>query len=670
MPVPFRPLCAPVPLHVHTAAIPSSHALPPSFCPPPPLLASVHPPSCRHTLVLSTDGVGMNHTAVREHHITSRRSTGSSHPATPVAPTPRRSGGPIPYYSPSAVLHPHLSTFWSALLDRFIDVFKWILPIYYAALPPADPAALATVPRGGHVLVPSGLCSVRSSAFLGVFVIIYLGMPMLPARVKTPILYLTPTIVYVVAWAVEVLANVGRASGVRDGRQRKANPMYLDLLSLQQFVPHCGSDARRSRSSQEGGRRRWIGYWQSSQPIVPAARLLLNRQPITYFGRLELSLALEGHAEAAEWEEARGRPRALSPVGCLFGVAVDVTLPRFSPADLPFLFTRPAPRRAELWVSDDAPTLFKLFWALICVSAGGLGRWAPIPVSAPHVHPLRATQPQLCFVLGVFIFYFFIVCPPIPTLDERFWIDVQAPTGVSPISPCATQGDFLKAYLPSTVTQPSSPWRGFADGHSGAGTRPADFTMTVPWRISFFKGSQLNIRVLAAVPPISRLCTQAEIRFFEAITRRTRASLDIRASSPQSVQSFPEERGVTGSSTFYPPIGAVITSITQALPELLASSTQWHQYDFIFYDDTPPSSLASKSLAEECGRFSAQTDQMTLHATALVATTLLEKRGLFSRLDLRSRNRASSVHTPPHFHLGHSVENAHVPRGSTLEAPI
>jgi hypothetical protein len=45
----------------------------------------------------------------------------------PVAPTPprsRRSGDPIPHYSRSAVLHLHLATCWSALLDPFIDVFK------------------------------------------------------------------------------------------------------------------------------------------------------------------------------------------------------------------------------------------------------------------------------------------------------------------------------------------------------------------------------------------------------------------------------------------------------------------------------------------------------------------------------------------------------------------
>ncbi|KAJ7789985.1 hypothetical protein B0H14DRAFT_2941831 [Mycena olivaceomarginata] len=86
-------------------------------------------------------------------------------------------GGPIPHYGPCAVLHPRLTSCWSVPLDRFVDVFKWMLPIYSALhfLPPillrwrqfrADP---------GRVLVRSGLGSVRSSAFLGVFVIIYQG---------------------------------------------------------------------------------------------------------------------------------------------------------------------------------------------------------------------------------------------------------------------------------------------------------------------------------------------------------------------------------------------------------------------------------------------------------------------------------------------------------------
>ncbi|KAJ6570916.1 hypothetical protein DFH09DRAFT_1153350 [Mycena vulgaris] len=84
-------------------------------------------------------------------------------------------GGAIPHYGPCAAIHPALTSCWSVPLDRFADVFKWMLPIYSALhfLPSilfrwrvfrADP---------GRVLVRAGLGSARSSAFLGVFVVIY-----------------------------------------------------------------------------------------------------------------------------------------------------------------------------------------------------------------------------------------------------------------------------------------------------------------------------------------------------------------------------------------------------------------------------------------------------------------------------------------------------------------
>ncbi|KAJ7800035.1 hypothetical protein B0H14DRAFT_2616530 [Mycena olivaceomarginata] len=267
-------------------AIPSSHALPPSSCPPPPLLASAHPLSCRHTLVLSTDGVGMNHTAIREHHIdlksldriiapgeasrinsatleVQQRPNPPLQPIGSAAPTP---GNLLEHAA--RPLHPRVQVDTPDLLR--------------AALPPTDPAALATVPRGGRVLTCSGLGSACSSAFLSVFVVVYQGMPMLLAQVKTPILYLMPTIVYVVAWAVEVLANVGRASGVRDGRKRKAITLTWHPIPLVSF--------------ESGGR---------AEAVDRVLAKLLNRRTITYFGRLELSLALEGHAEAAEWKEAK-----------------------------------------------------------------------------------------------------------------------------------------------------------------------------------------------------------------------------------------------------------------------------------------------------------------------------------------------------------------------------
>ncbi|CAK5264658.1 unnamed protein product [Mycena citricolor] len=84
-------------------------------------------------------------------------------------------GRPFPLYAPCATIHPAVSSCWTVPLDRFVDVFRWMLPIYSALhfLPAilfrwkmfrADP---------GRVLVRAGAGSLRSSAFLGVFVVIY-----------------------------------------------------------------------------------------------------------------------------------------------------------------------------------------------------------------------------------------------------------------------------------------------------------------------------------------------------------------------------------------------------------------------------------------------------------------------------------------------------------------
>ncbi|KAJ7640705.1 hypothetical protein DFH06DRAFT_1477655 [Mycena polygramma] len=84
-------------------------------------------------------------------------------------------GGPVPHYGPCEAIHPWMTSCWSVPLDRFANVFKWMLPIYSALhfVPQilfrwkhfrADPA---------QVLVRSTIGSVRSSAFLGAFVVIY-----------------------------------------------------------------------------------------------------------------------------------------------------------------------------------------------------------------------------------------------------------------------------------------------------------------------------------------------------------------------------------------------------------------------------------------------------------------------------------------------------------------
>ncbi|KAJ7872276.1 hypothetical protein B0H14DRAFT_3438950 [Mycena olivaceomarginata] len=323
------------------------------------------------------------------------------------------------------------------------------------------------LPRGGRVLARSGLGSVRSSAFLSVFAVVYQGTSFVsrnanatcpsedadfvPYAALLSCFYLPKTIVYVVAWAVEVLANVGRASGVRDGRQRKASraspatlrlpPAVFLLITVRasdhtNLAPHT---ARWVLAKQPAHRSR--GTVGPASPQVAcsslskaAITLLLNRRTITHFGRLELSLALEGHAEAAEWEEAKDPAHRLPRWALALGADSDVRPPR-----------PPATRY-------PTPTLFRT---------------------------RRILQ---------HIFYFFIVCPPMPTLDEHFGIDVQAPTGVSPISPCATQGDFFKVKPNSSLEAPSPNPR-----HLG-------------------ESSRMDIQALAPVPPTSPWRCHGEFR--------------------------------------------------------------------------------------------------------------------------------------------------------------
>ncbi|KAF7360590.1 WD-REPEATS-REGION domain-containing protein [Mycena venus] len=135
---------------------------------------------------LSDESVRINHIGVREHRLdlpaldAIMARPGATPTNAALMEKLRASalaGGPVPHYGPCEVLHPKLTSCWSVPLDRFVDVFKLMLPIYSALhfLPPillrwrqfrADP---------GRLLVRSGLGSVRSSAFLGVFVIIYQG---------------------------------------------------------------------------------------------------------------------------------------------------------------------------------------------------------------------------------------------------------------------------------------------------------------------------------------------------------------------------------------------------------------------------------------------------------------------------------------------------------------
>ncbi|KAJ7512880.1 hypothetical protein B0H11DRAFT_1947807 [Mycena galericulata] len=133
---------------------------------------------------VSGEGVKINFRAVREHTldipsvdvIMARADTTPANvTALAALRTAGLGGAEIPFYAPCPVIHPALTSCWSVPLDRFADVFKYMLPIYSALhfLPSilfrwrmfrADPA---------RVLLRAGMNSVRSSAFLGAFVVIY-----------------------------------------------------------------------------------------------------------------------------------------------------------------------------------------------------------------------------------------------------------------------------------------------------------------------------------------------------------------------------------------------------------------------------------------------------------------------------------------------------------------
>ncbi|KAG5642687.1 hypothetical protein DXG03_002345 [Asterophora parasitica] len=81
----------------------------------------------------------------------------------------------FPPYSPCSTVHPALTSCSSVPLDRFFAVSKWMLPIYGALhfVPAVLFKRKAFAQDPGKVLVRAGLGSMRSSAFLGVFVVIF-----------------------------------------------------------------------------------------------------------------------------------------------------------------------------------------------------------------------------------------------------------------------------------------------------------------------------------------------------------------------------------------------------------------------------------------------------------------------------------------------------------------
>ncbi|PPR04651.1 hypothetical protein CVT24_011869 [Panaeolus cyanescens] len=81
----------------------------------------------------------------------------------------------FPTYGPCSGVHPALSNCSSVPLDRFLAVFKWMLPIYGALhfVPAVLFKRKTFMEDPVKMLIKAGLGSMRSSAFLGVFVVIY-----------------------------------------------------------------------------------------------------------------------------------------------------------------------------------------------------------------------------------------------------------------------------------------------------------------------------------------------------------------------------------------------------------------------------------------------------------------------------------------------------------------
>ncbi|XP_006456923.1 hypothetical protein AGABI2DRAFT_212139 [Agaricus bisporus var. bisporus H97] len=79
------------------------------------------------------------------------------------------------HYTPCCSIHPAVSSCSSVPVDRFFSVFKWMLPIYGALhfVPPILFKWGKFLSDPGAVIVRAGVGSIRSSTFLGVFVVIY-----------------------------------------------------------------------------------------------------------------------------------------------------------------------------------------------------------------------------------------------------------------------------------------------------------------------------------------------------------------------------------------------------------------------------------------------------------------------------------------------------------------
>ncbi|KAH9919707.1 uncharacterized protein B0H18DRAFT_1096075 [Fomitopsis serialis] len=96
--------------------------------------------------------------------------------ARATAPPPEQSFGPR--YVPCAALHPWSDSHALTQIERFVDVFRWMLPIYGALhlMPMLLFRRNRVLSDPVNMLLRAGWGTARSSAFLGAFVFIYQSM--------------------------------------------------------------------------------------------------------------------------------------------------------------------------------------------------------------------------------------------------------------------------------------------------------------------------------------------------------------------------------------------------------------------------------------------------------------------------------------------------------------
>ncbi|KAF8956690.1 hypothetical protein BDZ97DRAFT_1850035 [Flammula alnicola] len=155
----------------------------------------------------------------------------------------------FPRYAPCSAVHPALSSCSSVPVDRFFAVFKWMLPIYGALhfIPAVLFKRKAFMEDPAKMLFKATIGSMRSSAFLGVFVVIYQTIYCYKHKIHkiltllrtgvTPTTLLTSPLSNIPQWVIDLLISkfsfwlpgfaAGLALFVEEKRRRGELAMYV-----------------------------------------------------------------------------------------------------------------------------------------------------------------------------------------------------------------------------------------------------------------------------------------------------------------------------------------------------------------------------------------------------------------------------------------------------------